>query len=76
MATVKIYRFRTWDSHGDQIKEARRWGTREAILGAIGGQIIEGSEFEVDESQVDGDGLTPINVDPTRKGGFQTWKPS
>jgi len=71
---VKIYRFRTWDSHADQIRESRRWGTRNSIQ-AIGGQVIEDSEVEVDESAIDGDGLTEMNFNPRARTGFPSDRP-
>jgi hypothetical protein len=71
MIPMKIYRFRTWDSHADQIKESRRWGTRDAIQNLIGGEIIERSETEVDESAIDSDGLTAMDFNPRPRVGFQ-----
>ena len=76
MATVKIYQFRTWDSHAGEIKVSRRWATREFIQEWIGGGgIIEDSEAEVDESAVDTDGLTAHDFNPRPRVGFQSEPP-
>jgi hypothetical protein len=66
MSTVKVFRFRTWDSHTDQIKESRRWGTLEGIEGlGVGAQPIgEGIEVEARFVGHEIEGLTEIGFNP------------
>ncbi len=73
MSKVKIYRFTKYSIQSDGNEKSRRWGTREAIEG-IGGNLIEDTETEVDESAVASDigGFTPIDFDPHPRTGFQT----
>jgi hypothetical protein len=66
MEKVRVYRFRTWDSHADQIKESKRWGTLKGIeeLG-VGAQAIgDGIEVEVRFVGREIEGLTDIGFNP------------
>lgn len=76
MAKVTIYRFRTYNSHTDEIMTSRRWGTEQAIREIAGGQILKDTATEVDESVIRSDihGFTVRDFDPRPRSqdGFQT----
>ena len=69
---VTIYRFQTYDVHADQMKESRRWGTREAVRDIVCGKVIESSAVDVDESAIESDiqGLTAIDYNPRPRKDF------
>jgi hypothetical protein len=73
MRKMVVFKFQKYSIDSDQIRESRRYGTRDAIK-KIGGEVIEGSEIEIDASQLDKemDGFTPRDFRPTTGGGFQT----
>jgi hypothetical protein len=60
MGTVKVYQYRRpYDMMTDEDGISRRMGTR-AYIELVKGTIIEGTELEVDETDVTGDGMTEI----------------
>jgi hypothetical protein len=67
---AKVYRFRMYVIKDDESLTSRRWATREAIK-RIGGEVLEGTETEVDASVLDSDGMTERDFDPHRRTGFQ-----
>jgi len=70
MKQVNIYRFRKYDVSRDEFQISSRWGTREAIVKNVRGEVLEDTETEVDEGVVDSDGLTPHRFDPHATRGF------
>jgi hypothetical protein len=60
MATVKVYKYEYTDRKLGNPAKADRMGTKEYIETCTDGWIVEGSEIEVDESQVDSSGKTAI----------------
>jgi hypothetical protein len=68
-----VHKFQKYSIETDELKMSRRYGTREAIK-KVGGEVIEGSEIEIDASQLDQemDGFTARNFSPSTGGGFQT----
>lgn len=75
MANVTIYRFEVWNSATDEIRQSRRWGTREAIEQLAHGRVIEETAHEVDEAVVKSDiwGFTVRDFDPDTSTGFQAY---
>jgi hypothetical protein len=71
---VKVYRFRLYNISADENEKSRRWGTREAIE-RIGGEVMEDTETEVDESDLVYDGMTDRNFNPHKLTGFQRQGP-
>jgi hypothetical protein len=63
MATVKIYRYQVTDAKTGERRTARRMGTREYIK-KIQGWPIQDTEAEVDASEIDSEGKTPIGFVP------------
>ena len=59
MSKVKVYRYRYTDAKLAQPAAAKRMGTEEYVK-RVGGWIVEGSEIEVDASNVDAEGKTEI----------------
>jgi hypothetical protein len=60
MPTVKVYKYkRPYDATKDDEVVSRRMGTA-SFIESVGGTIIEGTEMEVDASQVDSAGKTEI----------------
>ena len=57
MSKVKVYRFNTYDGSNDTSTESQRMATR-AFIEKFKREAIEGSELEVDSSQVDAEGKT------------------
>jgi hypothetical protein len=74
MAQVTIYQFQVYDIQSDEIVKSKRCGTAKAIREIVGGEILEDTAVEVEESVVRSDipGLTAINFDPHARTGFQT----
>lgn len=56
MAKITVYHYRIFDSHAGAWIVARRPATRRAI-DAAGGQILEGTEREVDIESLSDDGI-------------------
>lgn len=56
MATITVYNYRIFDSHAGAWIVAKRLATRRAI-DAAGGEIIAGTEREVDIESVSEDGI-------------------
>jgi len=48
MEPVLVFQYRVYNSSNDQMRTARRWGTREAIEGIARGEIVESSGVYVD----------------------------
>jgi hypothetical protein len=59
MSKVKVYRYQYTDAKLGQPATAKRMGTKQYIE-RVRGWIVEGSEMEVDASNVDADGKTEI----------------
>ena len=72
MARVKVYRVRVYNVNNDEWQYSRRLMT---VAGAAlaGATIVEGSEIEIDASDlVPGEQWTDRNFDPHRGSGFPT----
>ena len=69
---VTIYRFQIYDITNDEMRESRRWGTRDGVK-AVGGAVIENTGVKVDASAVGHEiaGLTERNFNPRLRSGFQ-----
>jgi hypothetical protein len=52
MATVKLYQFQMYNITSDQMQESKRWGTKAGIEGIRGAYLLEGTEIEVEVSEV------------------------
>jgi hypothetical protein len=64
MAKVKVYRVKVHDPVSDQWAISPRMVTREGVA-IMTGKIIEGTEIEIDDSQLeDGEQWTPRNFTP------------
>jgi hypothetical protein len=66
MGKVKVSNFkrRSWDGHTDQYQTSTRMATRQGVE-SIGGTVIEGTEVEIDETQLEpGEQWTPKNFTP------------
>jgi hypothetical protein len=64
MAKVKVYHVKVYDPTSDQWSISPRMATREGVA-IMNGKIIEGSETETDESQLEhGEQWTPRNFTP------------
>ena len=74
MSKITIYQFQVYSVINDNLQKSRRWGTRDAIERIAGGEILEDTATEVDESAIASDitGLTIIDFNPPRRMGFQT----
>jgi len=74
MAHIMIYQFKTWDGSTDNVRIARRWGTKAAIADIAKGTVLEQTGVLVDESVVNSDipGMTVHDYNPElHQGGFQ-----
>lgn len=73
MSRVTVYRWAKYDISNDETKVSRRYATREAVA-RVGGEVIEGSGIEIDQSSVGAeiDGMTSRNFDPNPRTGFQS----
>jgi hypothetical protein len=66
MSTVKIYRYRRpYDIIKDDSSVSQRMGTREFIE-RVQGTVIEGTELDVDSSNIDSEGKTEIDFALTK----------
>jgi hypothetical protein len=59
MSKVKVYKYQVFIPKEGTKVAARRMGTA-AYIASIGGKIVEGTELEVDSSEVDSIGKTEI----------------
>lgn len=69
--TVTVYRVKVYNIQSDDFQISRRMAT---VAGArtMGGDIVEGSETEIDESQLEhGMQWTARGFDPHARVGFQ-----
>jgi len=64
MSKIKIYRFKNYDIYRGQYVVSPRMATAEAIR-RFGATMISETETEIDESRVDGDGMTEIDFIPS-----------
>jgi hypothetical protein len=70
MAKVMVYRFETYDHFTRKMVHNSRWALRKTIeqsrpqLPTGFGFVIEGSGIEVDETVLDGEGMTPSGFNP------------
>jgi hypothetical protein len=63
MSKVKIYKFKVWDNDAGENKIAPRMATREFVAKARG-EVMEGTEREIDSSLLDENMQAPINIQP------------
>ena len=71
MDPVTVYKVRLYDPQNDEPRTSRRMAT---IAGAkmMGGWIIDGTEIEIDRSQLEpGTEWTVRDFNPRPRGGFQ-----
>lgn len=64
MATVKVYKWKKFDINSNGYKIGPSMATRQAIRSFGGAVPIEETEPEVDDSMLDGNGMTPIGWVP------------
>ena len=64
MSTVKVYRWKKFDVNSDEYKIGPRMATRQAIKLFGSAVPIEETETEVDESLLNGNGMTPPGWTP------------
>jgi hypothetical protein len=65
MSKVTVYQYMVLGTNLGEPRQARRWGTREAIEGLKGSaEIIEFSAALVDAAAVDSIGFTKLDFDP------------
>jgi hypothetical protein len=65
MSKVTVYQYMVLGTNLGEPRQARRWGTREAIEGLKGSAaILEDTAAEVDASAVDSIGFTDLDFDP------------
>lgn len=63
MVKVTVYEFEAWNEFEDANQIAPRMATAEAIV-AVGGQVIEGSEREIESSLLDDNGFADPTIRP------------
>ena len=61
MGKAKIYKFKKYDINSDRYVVSRRMATREAIERIEGAVTIPETEIEIDNSHLNGDGMTDID---------------
>ena len=59
MSKVKIYKWRKFDANSNEDKIGPGMATREARKSLGNAVPIDGTEIEIDESVLDGNGMTP-----------------
>jgi hypothetical protein len=65
MSQVTVYQYMVLGTNLGEPRQARRWGTREAIEGLKGSaEILELTAALVDASAVDSIGFTALDFDP------------
>jgi hypothetical protein len=64
MAKVKVYRVKKYEIKMDEYVLSRRWATREGAQ-RMGGEILERTEMEIDDSQLQGEPWTPLGFTPS-----------
>ena len=65
MSQVTVYQYNLLGTNLGEPRQARRWGTREAIEGLKGSAaILESTAALVDASAVDSIGFTTLDFDP------------
>jgi hypothetical protein len=65
MSQVTVYQYMVLGTNLGEPRQARRWGTREAIEGLKGSAaILESTAALVDASAVDSIGFTTLDFDP------------
>jgi hypothetical protein len=60
MVTVIVYKYETASAKFSNPQLSRRMGTAEYVVKRTGGWIVEGSEIEVDASNIDESGKTKV----------------
>lgn len=66
MARVKVYRFKVYNPHNGEMEEAQRLARLDVIDASQQLVLIPGGALEVDESLLDGNGMTRL---PQRQDG-------
>ena len=65
MIKVTVYQYMVLGTNLGEPRQARRWGTRDAIEGLKGSAaILEHTETQVDASSVDSMGFTVLDFNP------------
>jgi len=64
MSKIKIYRFKNYDIYRGQYVVSPRMATGRSNK-AVRATMISETETEIDESRVDGDGMTEIDFIPS-----------
>jgi hypothetical protein len=65
MAKVKVFKFEVLDPYTAEPTVSRRMATREGAAKIPGSRVIEGTEIEIDESQLEkGYPWTPMDFTP------------